>query len=201
LGRVFAKRGLLASRYEQITQPVLDLGELRLAGDTLVVVDQTDRTVALQREVRVGELFRIAQKGVLLLRAWEQEQPVVVTRGIVDAAADALPELGVADDAVAAQGGYILRGAGQELLLDCLLREIVRDAVVGSLMLGRPFRPFVGVEDADRTVAFKPDPGLLHATRLDGSLGTGGEKGQCQECCCQQLGAGDQRRTHSLHLL
>ena len=57
MGRVLAERGLLASGHEQITEPVLDLGELGLAGDTLVGVDLTDRTVAVQREVNVGELL------------------------------------------------------------------------------------------------------------------------------------------------
>ena len=160
----------------------------------------TDRTVAVEREVNVGELLRVAEKGLLLLRPREQEQPVVVPRGVVDAAGDALPELGVADDAVAAQGGYILRGVGQELLLDGLLREIIRDAVVGSLMLGRTLRPLVGVEDADRTVAFQADPGLFHVIRLDDSHASAGEEDQGEERSCQYLGASWQHKIHSLLL-
>ena len=56
-GGVLAEGGLLAGGHEQIAEPVLDLRELGLAGDALVGVDQADRTVALQREVNVGELL------------------------------------------------------------------------------------------------------------------------------------------------
>src|SRR5271166_2976283 len=146
----------------------------------LVGVHQADRAVTVQGEVSVGELLRVAEKGLLLLRSREQEQPVVVSRGVVDTARDALPELGVANNAVAAQGGHILRGVGQELLLDGLLRKIVRDAVVRSLMLRRPFRPLVGVEDADRTVASKADP-VLFLIRLGLLQTPGGEESQGEE--------------------
>ena len=80
MARILAKRSLLAIGYEAITETVLDLGELGLAGDTLVVVDLTDRTVAVQGEVNIGELLGIAEEGLPLFRAREQKQPVVVPR-------------------------------------------------------------------------------------------------------------------------
>ena len=68
-GRILAERSLLAIGYEAITEPVLDLGELGLAGDTLVAVDLTDRTVAVQGEINVGEHLGVAEEGLLLLSA------------------------------------------------------------------------------------------------------------------------------------
>ena len=64
MARILAKLSLLAIGYEAITETVLDLGELGLAGDTLVVVNLTDRTVAVQGEVNIGELLGIAEKGL-----------------------------------------------------------------------------------------------------------------------------------------
>ena len=67
-------------------------------------------------------------------------------------------------------------------------------------MLGRTLRPLVGVEDADRTVAFQAEYRLFHVICLDDSHASAGEEDQGEERSYQYLGVSWQHKIHRLLL-